>query len=457
VLVLVALAARWWVAARTWVPDWDGVHYLWLAQRAADGDAPALFQSVFPPGYPAVVAAVLRCFPGLDPQAAAQWVGAIAGAATLAPLWYLGRACGGRAAALGGCVLFALGIWFVRHPADCLSEAVFFPLVAGWALAVWWSARERCLGGAGLAGLLAGCAFATRPEGGVLLVVGSCWLVQQRRLLEAVAFAAVGGAVVGLSMWGWATWGPGWVLSPKAGFVFDEGVGSHGVAHYGAEWLRLPGALLEALGVALLLGGYGVWAAARARSRRSAGEGRPDLRWLLLAPLVIQCFVAPALKSHFRFFTGFGVLLLPFAGIGLSRLAAWIRLRAPAAVAWVAIGLCLAPDLVRLPQERRADRIVERELGALLADRGVRGGELFTDMPRVAYYAGLEPPPPRRLRAGEVETAVADPRVRWIAVVRGRTAVDATALDLRGFEPFAVPAGLRDLLEARSAEIWHRR
>jgi hypothetical protein len=98
-LLLLCAAARVMVCARTEVPGRDGVAYLWMAEQAAAGDPAALFATVFHPLYPALVAVLLFCLPGLDAVAAGQLVAAGAGALAVLPLFWLTRTLFGSSGA----------------------------------------------------------------------------------------------------------------------------------------------------------------------------------------------------------------------------------------------------------------------------------------------------------------------------------------------------------------------
>lgn len=433
-LIVFAAAVRAVVAWRTEVPAWDGVHYLWVAERAGEGHPGALFDSVFHPGWPAVLAP----FTGLgDPVVVGQVVAGLLSVGALPLLWGLTRDTFGRRAALWAAVVYAAGTWYARYPADVLSEAAFYPCVAGWA---WATVRGR----GGVAGLCAGLAYAVRPEGAVLALVGVVWSAARRRpgvVLGQAAGAAVPAAAV---IAGWAWWGPGPMLSSKLAFNLREGVGSGGLAHWGEQLLRLPGAVFEDQGYLVVpLVAWGLW---RARHR-----GWP---WLLAMPFLVQCLVAPALKTHYRFFSGFGLLLLPFAGHAFAHLADEVVTRRAWRLALVV--LLLLPDAVRWPHARRPDRAYERTLGAWLRERGVAGDELFTDQPRVAYFAGLRPPPPRRWRPEEIESAITSPDTRWLVLIPRRSGVPPARLENLGYREPTLPPALDRAVEHRGATIHHR-
>lgn len=471
-LLALALLVRAVVALRTCVPARDAEAYLWMAERAAAGDVGALFRTVFHPGYSLLTAIPLALVPGLDAVAAGQLVSCGLAALAVVPLQRIGERLGGRQAGIATALFYALGVWFVRHPADCLSEGPFFLAVASctW---LWLGASGRAgpdaarsapasadagaetVRGAptarlALGGAVAGLAYGVRPEGAALLATGVAWLAiagASRRALLAVCAAFV----LAAAPWpiGWAWFGDGFTLTPKAAFNWEVGAGAAevGARHYAQHALRVPGAMFEAIGYAALpLAALGAW--------RLLPLRRASPTWLLLAPFVVQCAIVPLLRSNIRFLAGYGVLLLPLAGVGAAWICARLRSR-PLALALLAV-LAFAGDLVRLPQQRRADRVVERDLGLHL--RGtLRPGEVVaTEMPRLVYFLGLPPIPPRAIPRDELLAACRDPRTRYAIVVAARSGVTAADLSALGFSPLALPPALHAAAGARGLLVFAR-
>ncbi|GAB4136427.1 MAG: hypothetical protein Fur0037_00950 [Planctomycetota bacterium] len=444
ILFLLAAAARWIICARTPVPGRDGVSYLWMAQEWARGNHAALFETVFHPLYPLSTGLLLTAWPGLDIVAAGQIVSAGTAAVAAIPLWYAGRAVFGEPAASLGVVFYALGTWFVRHPAECLSEGPFYLWTALWAAALFRSRARPALAGAA-----AGLAFLTRPEGISLAGAGFLFLIGRgkRRSAAIHAGAAVlGSAVLPLCE---TLFGPGFTLTPKASFNWRAGAGGspHPLLFYLGQWLRLPGDALEGLGYAVFpLMLLGVW---RAKPGRIS-----DPRLALALPFAVQCLVAPLLKSHHRFVSGPGLLLLPFAGEALhSLLGRHVRLSAPRVLACL---LLLAGSEARLWLDPRTDRRIERDLGRLLG-RELRYGEtLASDMPRLVFFAGRKPPPPRPIGPAEILMEALDPNCRFVVLRKGRTPLDSEDLAILGLEPREVPALLSSLPGASEIRIHQR-
>ncbi|MBK8978951.1 MAG: glycosyltransferase family 39 protein [Planctomycetes bacterium] len=440
-LLLVALAGlvRALVAVRTAMPERDAGHYLWMADGLLRGEPERLVHSVFHPLFPLLIGALRAAWPALDPIAAGQLVACSLGALAAWPLWTLTRALFGPRAAWLACIGFAVGTWFARHPADVLSEGPFHLLVAGAVCLLAMRARTSAAAACG-AGLLAALAYLTRPEGASLGLCGLGWLLAQGARRPARAFAAGCAPALLLPLACWR-FGDGFTLSPKAAFVWADGLGQGGgLAHYLTHLSREPGALAEAVGyVAMPAALVAAWLALRGRRRREA--------WLLLAPLLIQLAIVPILRTNHRFLSGYGLLLLPFAGDAWRRAAPWLAQRGRALPALV-LALAFAPDAIRLPAARRTDRVIERDLGVWLGAHLRPGERLASTLQRLDYFAGVEPASPRTIADAELAAAATDPRVRFVVHLAHRpTPLDAELAHL-GLTPVPLPADLA----ARSAE-----
>lgn len=438
-----------WVSVRTVVPGRDGVSYLWMGESSALGNIEALWSTVFHPLYPGLIRMVLRSWPGLDVELAGQLVACGAASLAVFPLWALCRNLHGPRAAWWATLCYAIGTWFTRHPAECLSEGPFFLLVVLWA---WLLARPEPL--AVLAGLAGALAYLTRPEGAALMVLAPLWLWRGRRD-GALAMEAILGAapIAGLLPLGYAIWGDGFTLTPKAWFNWSVGAGdaaAGGAAHVLAELADLPGVAFEELGFVVL-----PLVVAGLIMRRP--RGWQDPAWLLVVPFVLQCAVVPLLQSHHRFLAGFGVLLLPFAGVAAA--VAWSALarRGPRWLPWLLpVALIVADARVVLP--RNADREIERELGRHLGILLRPDETVASDMPRLVWFAGRRPPPPRRIGAEELLRAAADPRCGAVVWVAERTpGVDPAALAKVGLEPLLLPALLSQAAGRRGILVHARK
>src|SRR5574341_775355 len=150
--VAIALAVRAWVLRfQPWVTV-DGTEYIRFAEALPRGEP---FSSVFPPGYPALIAlARLLVF---DRVMAAGLVSLTSGALLPWPTWILARRVVGARWALLPALAVALHPGLVLFSTLTMSESAYLLALYG-ALAL--AAAERPLP----AGLAIGAAFAIRPE-----------------------------------------------------------------------------------------------------------------------------------------------------------------------------------------------------------------------------------------------------------------------------------------------------
>ena len=440
--LVVACLVRWLVAWRTDVPGRDGVTYLWMAEHAARGEIGALFATVFPPVYPALVALVVCALPGLDIVIAGQLVSCAMAALAIVPLFLLCDRLFSRPAAHVAALVYGLGLWFARHPAECMSEGPFF-LFAG--LVALGLARERWLF---CSGLLAGLAYATRPEGAALWLCAVLWLLAKRNLRGALLFAAGGVLTAALVPLGYWALGSGWTLTPKAAFNWDVGAGGaegSRLAFYLRNAVDLVGAAFEGLGfLTVPLIALGLWVA---RPR-----GLTDARLVLLAPFVMQCAVVPLLRANERFVLGYGFLMLGFAGAGCAVLLARLPRSGCVAVLLAVVGR----DLVCLPQAWQRERRIERDLGSWLRTQLATGEKLATEMPRLEFFAGQKPGPPRPITAAEILAQARVPDTRFVVVVAARTPMDLGELVQLGFTTAKLPDTLERAALARGISVHSR-
>ena len=386
-LPLAAALATWCLvlARRSPVPGEDGVSYLWMAERFAAGDVAAATGPVFPPGYPLLLAPLVAA--GVGAEAAAHLVGALAVAATLWPLARLAASMGGAPCARAAVWLFVALPLLPRLAAECYSEPPFLLLMAHGALAAtkqrWW-----------LVGLCSAAAFWIRPEGSLL--AASYALAAPRSAWRALLPVGVG--VLALA-----------ALRALGGHGFDP-LPIHAF-HQRRDDLPEQGDL-----VGNLLATPGPWFEALALAGALC---LPQLRWRdparrpLLLQIALQIGVIATFVVRRRFFLSCAIPVCALAGATLAALpTAWRRGLLAAAVALAAwSGWTGGID---------ADRAVERELGAWLRPRLAGGERLVSDLPRVAWFAGEEPLPPRHHTAAQMQAIVDATRPAFV-VVRTRS------------------------------------
>lgn len=359
--ILLTLAAgallRAAVAWATPIPAEDGVNYLWMAERFAAGDARAALSEVFPPLLPLLAAPAVAL--GLEAFRAVQCVAILAGTLAILPLAAAAQRLAPEAwrAALWLAVTMPLP---VRQAAECYTEPLYLLLAA---LALVSALERRWVA----AGMLAGFAFWTRPEG-VLLPLAFA-LATPRAGLRLLAPCGV--AVLALAAWR-AQQGLGFSVSAKFEFLQAQ-LGRE----LGSNLLALPWTCVEAF---YLLAPLALLGAFRARRQIPAG-----LWWLL----ALHAGLVLAYLARRRFLVSWTPVVLPLAALGLCSLRA--RWRTP--LLW----LCVVGHAALTLRVQDADRIAERRIGEYL-----RGRELASDMTRVLYYAGQRPLPPRRFNAEEL-------------------------------------------------------
>jgi hypothetical protein len=203
--VAIAFAVRVAVLrTQPWVTV-DGTEYIRLADGFARGSS---FRSVFPPGYPLLIALSHLFAP--DRVHAAALVSLMFGSLLPLPVWVLARRAMPAPWALAPLAIVVLHPTLVGLSTVTMSDATYVTaLFTGLALA----ATGRSLA----AGLAMGLAYATRPEG--LLPAAVTVLVLARSRGAGAALRSLAGVLaIAIPCWLYfhANWG-GWTLSPKLG------------------------------------------------------------------------------------------------------------------------------------------------------------------------------------------------------------------------------------------------
>jgi hypothetical protein len=235
----------------------DGTEYIRFADALAQG---RLFSSIFPPGYPALIALARLLTP--DRVQAAAWVSVLCGALLPLPVAAIaGRAVGRRWGALAALVV-AIHPALIEYSIVTMSESAY--VLALWA-ALAWASAERPVP----TGLAAGAAFAIRPEALVpaaALVVREAVRRPRATALPRVALVLGGFLLLAAPCWGYFRITRGeWTLTPKLGAfhvtsqnwrVLEHQLGRRDSepATYGVEQMLsdLPGVLARAPGNALV-------------------------------------------------------------------------------------------------------------------------------------------------------------------------------------------------------------
>lgn len=407
------------------MPSEDGVSYLWLAQQFAAGDLAPALASPFPPGFPLLLAPWLVL--GVPPERAADVANALClflavpGVARVA-------ACLRPEAALPAAVAFAGNGLLLRVAGEVYSEPPFLCAMA-WGTAAGLSRRHW------RAGLWAAVAFAIRPDGLVLAV--SLALVAPRTAWRALVPAALG--VAALAAWRWAL-GLGFDLLPL--LAFHE---QRDDLPLRGDWIAnlrdVPAAWFEAFWLVGVLAPCVLLP----NVQRRGGAGKAPLCWQVLLQLVAMLtFVVRR-----RFFLSCAVPVAAVAGLVVAGLRPRLR--------WLALLLIAAPAVVRaFVGGVDADRAVEREVGVLLAGRLQPGERVTGDLPRVVYFAGSPPPPPRHFDAEALVAMAQAPGVRFVVLsVQSQRASSRAAA--AGLGPAFVAVALPAAAEARGITVFERR
>jgi len=403
ILALGLVLRLWELSQQPWVTV-DGTEYIRFADALRHG---RLFASIFPPGYPALIA--LARVAVADRVLAAALVSLVTGAALPWPVWRLAREAVGPRWALAAAALVAVHPVLLVFSSISMSESAFVLALYG-ALALVAPARggQRAWA-APAAGLALGAAFAIRPEALVaaaaLAALALLALARRRASPRAIGLAAAGFLAVAAPCWLYfhAEFGA-WTITPKiealrveagswraeevrpgaatpAAERFDLGsrlarFGGAALARYPARALLHARSLLQLWPVPLLaLSLLGLW------WRR--GIEAVGLLHVLAIPLL-------ALSGQPRFVLGAVPALAVLAVVPLARVRR-------ADVRWGLAALAVAgaawayrrngPDLV-LPFDAHLG--AERDAGEWLASVAAPGDAVMDRKPYVAFYADLD-------------------------------------------------------------------
>ena len=200
--LLLAAAVRGYLLWQYYCITWDGVEYIRAARNFFAGNLSAGLESLYPPGYPLLIAAFQPLIG--DWELAGQCISILSGVALLLPLYRVFGAMFGEKIALLACYLAAISPFLALYSVHVRSEIPYL-LFATTAFYFCYAAIERrALGQFFAAGLLAGYAFLIRPEAigflvivpGVLLVRWLCWRERQGMPLLAPSASLAAGFMI---------------------------------------------------------------------------------------------------------------------------------------------------------------------------------------------------------------------------------------------------------------------
>jgi 4-amino-4-deoxy-L-arabinose transferase-like glycosyltransferase len=432
----VARALRWWL---TPVLHTDGPRFIHLARVIAEGDWDRALEHPFHPLYPALIAAV-QPLAGEWARAGA-WVGVASGTAAVAAAYALLRGAFGRTPAAVGALLLAVHPRAIEYSADVLSDASYLALWLGALACLWRGLERRSAGAAAAAGVLAGLAYLTRPEGAGVVLVGALlggleWLRHRWSLGQTAAWGlALGlGAALAIAPYvGYQSARHGTlVLTQKKSLGALVGVPALDTAGGDPVEEELPGeqwrvareklegvpgpspfptrnALAGAPGSLEALAELGGRVISTARPELAlltllgllAARGRPSARGrffgvtaALYAGVLWALISSSGYASH-RHALPVVALGLGYAALGTAPLGRWLvaplrRLgRAPstAAATAAAVALVTAAGLAQGVRPGRLDGLADRRAGEWLQPRVPPGHSVASIKRRVAFYA----------------------------------------------------------------------
>lgn len=407
------------------IPSEDGVNYLWMAERLAEGEASLALSEVFPPLLSLLTAVPVAL--GLDPFRAAQLILSLGGTLAVLPLARATEVvvpCGGVCA---GCVL-AFSPLPIRFAAEVYTEPLFL-LLGGLAInsglrQCWWAL-----------GLWSGMAFWVRPE--ALILPLAFVVTHPRRAWRALLPAAL--LVMTLSLWR-AALGLGFSLVAKLDLILERSVASEGshLTSFFEHLIQIPWLSVEAYGLVVPLA---LWGLLRNRSR-----GMVPLYWAFLFAVIVICGFLP----RRRFLVSWLIAVTPIAVAGLYALPRGAR--TPVIWAIVALGVTLSL------RTTDPNRLAERRVGEYLAAHLPPGESVSGDMTRVIYYSGRRPLTPRRFTPEEIIEAALEPDVRYVVLGARRESTPAVTTGLETeFAPFPLPTGLDTSAADRGILVLRRR
>jgi len=502
-LALLAVAVRTLVWHRTAAMMNDGAVFIELARKLAAGQWGEALSHAYHPLYPLAIAAAKPFFAGWDDAGAA--VSVLAGGAAVAALYVFLRDAFGPTPAWVGALLLAVHPYAVPFSADVQSEGLYFALFLGALAATWRALHRPAAGRAFAAGLLAGLAYLTRPEGLGVAVVGAgaagglCLAGRWPLRRAAVWTAALGlGAALCVAPYvGFVSSQAGHLQltgkksltrilalehggsdmeaaapapAPPTGRAPDAEPAPAGVPRtpraaepdapagsaFGAALVDIAQAVKRAFRLDhLIIAGLGLWAV----------RGRPGPRaGLLLGLAALYGFVVLGLRLSAGYVSmrhvlapclpllGYVALGLPVVGrivLAVPRRLAGARAPAPAGVALVTgLALLATASAVMAVRPQREERAAVRAAAEWLAARPGEPGAVAAAKQRDAWYAGAPYyplPEPRGDGGGWLET-LRQAGVRHV-IVDGRRANRYPGLGAPG-------SGTRLLHEGEAGGRW---
>ncbi|GEM_PF-2075407 len=413
------------------VPSNDGASYLSMVEAFAGGHFGQGFSYVFPPGS-ALLVAPLAAATG-DSLLAFILTGTLA--AVLGILW-LGKAARHwltPQAGLFAAALLALLHLSVRSPGEAYSETFFVPLLCGVLLALAKNHRP-------LAGLLLGLGFWLRPEALALspLLLAPpaqrghpCFgrrisLVSLGLALGLMLVCAASLPLLRLLLSPDASPFPKFTLMRPMG-PLGAGSFEEGLSLFLARFSQLPASILQGLDFGIpLLALPGMFFLRRRSSPLAAA---------LLLALLLATSAQLLFQVKPRFFVDQAPLwILVSAAVLLHEAWVW---RFFLGASLLSSGAALVHDFLVPP---RVEKHLELQVGTLLRQEPLTQKDLVTDMPRVAWSAGLIPAPPLIWTQARLRQAIQRQKPRFIVLGVKRRGRRSLAQELQDrYSPWPFP------------------
>ena len=418
-IFLFSLFIRLFVSFRTLLPSVDGVIYLHMASSFARGHWKEALARVFHPLYPLSFSPLLWL--GMEPFDAARLVSSLFGALfTLVVFVTLKRMGFSKWVCVFGAAMTVTPVFPVKYVGDGYSEPLFM-FLAG--ISLCYATRAAGNGtrdnrkSVFISGLFSGLAFATRPEGGAL-VLGLVFFMPTKAVF--LAAAAIPALPYFLSR---VLLSSSSLPSPLISFMLYFGPFGEPSLLSGAIRFLLHLSRIFILGfetfepLKWILVLVGTFVLAVRRKRTGPGVYRIFLAVLGLACVGMACF-----EVKRRYLADWAIIFAVLSAYPLE-----MALRKPGVLRFSIIAAFLVTagiDIVRLYPIRREDKVPEKVVGSWIKGKLEESMELLTDFPRIAYYAGKPPPPPRVPTAKEFEERCRAENVVLVILGRGRKLIN---------------------------------
>jgi len=348
VLILICLIPRVWMAWRCELVCPDAVLYLETAEALGRGDSGPLLDRFGANVYPVILALLGRT--GLDPRVAGEWFSVLMATLAVVPLFgWVRRQFDDRIATFA-CLLYAVHPNLVFCSPLIVRDATFWFLFNLTIYLAWRAVIEIRAWLFLAAGLALSLAIHTRSEGWLLLAPLAVWIawrmpVVAGRRVRAAAGALVCLAVVPISIvlvnvtllhdhprWeiartahvrqmGWLIRSPdeSAVAPLPMGWSREGAIGPSGLVLARKVVVRFVKSYAYVFGLLTLVGLFGWW---RVFVRRDQ-VAQSLITVLLVAAVSIKYHKGGATDAQ-RYFLPVVLLGLPYAALGLLRVAGWI-------------------------------------------------------------------------------------------------------------------------------------